>query len=287
MTGRCRRTRTGPAAAIRRVLALALAGTAAAACTASPEPAPGNGPPRPESMAALGDSITRAFAACERGGDCVEASWATGTAEDLDSHAQRLGIDDPADVANLAVSGARVAGLADQVRAAVGARPDYVTVLVGANDACAADEAGMTSVEEYAGTFREALDGLVRGLPEARVLVLSVPDLSRLWEVGREHPEVLRTWQSYGICSSMLADPEDTGAEARDRRERVRARVQAYNTAMSAACGRHAPNCRSDGNAVFDTRFDLAEVSPVDYWHPSSRGQATLARVAWEAGFWP
>ena len=237
-------------------------------------------------MAALGDSITRAFAACERGGDCVEASWATGTAEGLDSHAQRLGIDDPADVANLAVSGARVAGLAGQVRAAVAARPEYVTVLIGANDACAADEADMTPVEEYTVTFDEALDGLVRGLPEARVLVLSVPDLSRLWEVGRDQPEVVRTWESYGICASMLADPEDTGTEAQDRRERVRARVQAYNAAMAAACDRHAPNCRSDRNAVFDTRFDLSDVSPVDYWHPSGQGQATLARVAWEAGFW-
>jgi len=43
-------------------------------------------------MAALGDSITRAFAACGRGGDCVETSWATGTIKDLDSHAQRLTI---------------------------------------------------------------------------------------------------------------------------------------------------------------------------------------------------
>lgn len=286
MTGRRRRTRTGPAAAIRRVVALALAATTAAACTGVPEPDPDSGPPRPASMAALGDSITRAFAACEGSGDCVDASWATGTAPDLESHAQRLGIDDPADVANLAVSGARVEGLADQVRAAVEARPEYVTVLVGANDACAAEEADMTPVEEYTVTFGDALDGLVRGLPEVRVLVLSVPDLSRLWEVGREHPEVLRTWRSYGICASMLADPEDTGAEAQDRRARVRARVQAYNDAMAAACDRHAPNCRSDRNAVFDHRFDLSDVSPVDYWHPSSRGQATLARVAWEAGFW-
>ena len=242
--------------------------------------------PRPTSMAALGDSITRAFAACERGGDCVEASWATGTADGLDSHAQRLGIGDPADVANLAVSGARVAGLADQVRDAVAARPEYVTVLVGANDACAADEADMTPVEEYTATFGAALDALVRGLPEARVLVLSVPDLYRLWEVGRNRPEVVSRWKSSGVCASMLGDPEDTGAQAQDRRERVRTRVQAYNTAMDAACDRHAPNCRSDRNAVFDTRFDLADVSPVDYWHPSSQGQATLARVAWEAGFW-
>lgn len=290
MTGRRRPALPGPAAGYRRLLASTLTMTAAvtltAACTGAPGADAGDVPARAGSMAALGDSITRAVAACERGGDCVEASWATGTAEGLGSHGQRLGIEDPATVANLAVSGARVAGLAAQVEAAIEARPDYVTVLVGANDACAGDEADMTPVEEYTATFGEALDALVRGLPEARVLVVSVPDLARLWEVGKEEPGVRRRWDSYGICRSMLADPMDTSAAAQDRRGRVRARVQAYNAAMAAACDRHAPDCRSDRNAVFDHRFDLADVSPLDYWHPSAQGQATLARVAWEAGFW-
>jgi lysophospholipase L1-like esterase len=237
-------------------------------------------------MAALGDSITRAFAACGGGGDCVETSWATGTAEHVNSHAQRLGIDDSASRHNLAVSGARVAGLASQVDAAVRARPDYVTVLIGANDACAADEAEMTSIEEYTRAFDVALDELVDGLPEARILVLSVPDLARLWEVGKDRPDVRRIWESSGVCPSMLADPTDTSTGAQARRDQVTARLQAYNAAMAAACARHAPQCRDDGNAVFDYRFDLDDVSRVDYWHPSGRGQATLARVAWNAGFW-
>jgi hypothetical protein len=49
---------------------------------------------------------------------------------------------------------------------------------------------------------------------------------------------------------------------------------------------RHTAHCRGDGNAVFNYRFDLKDVSPSDYWHPSERGQETLAQVAWEAGFW-
>jgi hypothetical protein len=85
----------------------------------------------------------------------------------------------------------------------------------------------------------------------------------------------------------MLADPTDTTAAAQARRDRVRARVQAYNAAMAAACDRHAPRCRSDRNAVFDHRFDLDDLSSVDYFHPSHRGQATLAQVAWDAGHWP
>jgi hypothetical protein len=145
----------------------------------------------------------------------------------------------------------------------------------------------MTSVEEYTAAFNAAMDALVQGLPDAHILVLSIPDLARLWEVGRDRPDVWRVWDSYGVCQSMLADPTDTTAVAQARRDRVRAHIQAYNSAMTAACTEHAPRCRSDGNAVFNYRFDLDDVSPIDYWHPSKRGQATLAQIAWEAGFWP
>jgi lysophospholipase L1-like esterase len=267
------------------LLAAAVA-TVVAGCTA---PRASGGPvgaaaPRPRVMAALGDSITRAFAACDRGGDCVESSWATGTAQGVESHRQRLGVG--VGTHNLAVSGARVAGLADQVQAAVRVRPGYVTVLIGANDACAPAEGAMTPVDDFTRAFDGALDALVRALPDVRILVLSVPDLARLWEVGKDRSDVRRVWQSYGICRTMLADPTDTGAGAQARRDRVRQRVQAYNAAMSAACSRHPAQCRYDGGAVFDHRFTLDDVSTVDFWHPSARGQATLAEVAWRAGYW-
>ena len=243
-------------------------------------------PPRPRVMAALGDSITRGFAACGRGGDCVEASWATGTAAGLHSHWQRLDVGTRGGNHSLAVSGARVAGLAAQVRAAAAVRPDYVTVLIGANDVCTRHEAAMTSVDEFTDAFDAAIDTLVRELPDARVLVLSIPDLARLWEVGKDSPEVRQVWESSRVCQSMLADPTDTSAAAQARRDRVRGRAQAYNAAMAAACARYAGRCRHDRNAVFDYRFDLDDVSPLDCWHPSERGQATLARIAWEVGFW-
>jgi lysophospholipase L1-like esterase len=270
------------------LLMTALAITTATGCIAGdPQGAPSREvPPRPRVMAALGDSITRAFAACQRAGDCVEQSWATGTAEDLDSHWRRLGHGSGKGSHNLAVSGARVAGLSAQVRAAVEVRPDYVTVLIGANDACAADEAAMTSVEDFTASFDSAMDALARGLPDARILVLSIPDLARLWQVGKDRRDVRRVWAAYGVCQSMLARPTDTSAAAGARRERVRGRVQAYNAAMAAACARQSPRCRHDGNAVFDYRFGLQDVSTVDYWHPSKRGQAHLAEVAWRAGFW-
>jgi DNA-binding PadR family transcriptional regulator len=216
-------------------------------------------PARPRVMAALGDSITRAFAACGHGGDCVEMSWATGTVEGLDSHWQRLDVDNREGNHNFAVSGARVAGLASQVRSAVRVRPDYVTALIGANDVCASDEAAMTSVEEFTGAFDAAIDTLVRGLPDVRILVLSVPDLARLWEVGKDRPDVRRVWESSGVCQSMLANPTDLSVDAQARRDRVRGRAQVYRLGQD-----HARRRSGTGRGDAETRLGCA-VLRVEY----------------------
>lgn len=241
--------------------------------------------PLPRSMAALGDSMTRAFLLC-RTVDCPLASWATGEG-DVGSHRQRIERrrGGPVEVHNVAINGGTVRSLERQAAAAVAARVEYATVLIGANDACAPDESGMTAVADFAASFDRALATLVRGLPRARILVVSIPDLLRLWEVGKDSAEVRSVWRRFGICQSMLADPTSTSAEATARRTRVRDRVVAYNDAMAAACARHR-TCRWDGNAVFDVRFSLDMVSSRDYWHPSRLGQQTLAEVSWQAGFW-
>jgi lysophospholipase L1-like esterase len=262
-------------------------GTTTGAAGEEPRPSPGAGAPLPGSLAALGDSITRGVGACDRVGECPEVSWATGTAVGLDSVAQRLGAQqgEALSVHNLAVSGATVGGLAPQVEAAAELGVDAVTVLVGANDACAASEQAMTPVERFAADFDEALEALVTALPGAQVYVVSIPDLGRLWEVGRDQPAALQVWERFGVCRTALGDAIDDGPEAQGRRARVRERVLAYNAAMAQACAARA-TCAGDGGAVFDDAFPLDAVSPVDFFHPSAEGQRALAEVAWAAGPW-
>jgi lysophospholipase L1-like esterase len=274
-----------------RVLVLAAVLTAGVACSGSGAGSGDRTPTAdglPRSMAALGDSMTRAFILCDGSGDCPEASWSTGSAAEVRSHSQRLSeaSGQSTRAHNVAVSGATVAGLAGQARRAVAAGADYVTVLIGANDACAPSEADMTPVAAYSADFERALSTVVTGLPRARILVVSIPDLLRLWQVGRDDERVLAVWQQLSICQSMLADPTDESAEAGARRARVRQRVVDYNTAMSVACGRH-PTCRSDRGAVFDYDFTIEMVSERDYWHPSRVGQRTISEVSWAAGYWP
>ncbi|MFD4372153.1 SGNH/GDSL hydrolase family protein [Streptomyces sp. NPDC058486] len=254
----------------------------AATTTSAPPPTPASPwDVSPASVAAVGDSITRAFDACALLADCPEASWATGTDPAVNSLALRLL--GPGRVAgnswNLARSGARVAALPEQMARAAEKRPGLVTVMIGANDACRPTPAGMTPVAEFRRSFEESLERLREDAPKARVYVASVPDLRQLWDTGRASPAVRRVWE-LGVCGAMLADPEDLGAAAERRRTAVRDRVVAYNRALAEVCAADAL-CRYDGGAVFGVRFDESLLSTWDWFHPSRAGQARLAELAY------
>lgn len=250
--------------------------------SASARPHSGSGWDRhPDTIAAVGDSVTRAFDACTALADCPSASWATGDGQEVDSLAQRLPDEDTQGDGtwNLARDGAVVADLPDQMRRAARHRPELVTVLIGANDACRPTVSGMTSVDDFRTGFAEALRTLRADAPHTEVYVASIPDLKRLWEVGRGNPDAEQVW-SLGICQSMLAHPEDTGQAAVERRDQVRQRVRDYNAALRQVCAKDR-RCRYDDGAVFGYRFTAADLSDWDWFHPSRRGQDALAELAY------
>jgi lysophospholipase L1-like esterase len=251
-------------------------------------PASAQDQPVPDSIASMGDSITRGFNACGFFVDCPSRSFSTGTSSDVNSHYLRILAVNP-DVSgnnvNAAQSGARAADMPGQAAAVVAAGAEYVTLLIGANDACTSSEASMTPVATFRSHIDNALATLKAGLPDARVLVISIPDIKRLWEVGHTNATARFFWALFGICQSMLADPTSFDPEDVARRDRVRQRVIDYNAQLAAACAAYGSNCRFDGNAVFNFPFQLSHLSGWDYFHPNTTGQALLAQVSYEAGF--
>jgi hypothetical protein len=238
----------------------------------------------PGSMAATGDSITRAF---NTGSlplvDAPANSWSTGTNATVNSHYSRLlGLNSAiaGRAFNDAVTGADMADLNGQVQRAVAQRVEYVEILMGANDVCASSEAGMTPVATFRAQFDAALSTLVKGLPSARIYVLSIPDVYRLWEVYRTSVSAWFVWSAAGICQSLLANPWSTSSSDSARRARVRQRTIEYNTQLAQGCQAYI-TCRFDGNAVFNTPFARSDVSTRDYFHPSLSGQAKLAAASW------
>ncbi|HEY8472418.1 MAG TPA: SGNH/GDSL hydrolase family protein [Natronosporangium sp.] len=264
--------------------ALLLAGSTATPATAQSDP----GPP-PDSMASMGDSITRAFNVCGFFIDCPSRSFSTGSNSSINSHYLRIRAVNPAingNNFNHAESGARADDLPGQA-AEVVARGDvdYITILIGANDACTSSEASMTPVSTFRSHIDTALATLKSGLPEARLLVISIPDIKQLWAAGRNNFLARTVWSLGNICQSMLANPTSNAADDVARRDRVQQRVIDFNEQLAAACAAYGPNCRFDNNAVFNTSFTLAQVSGWDYFHPNAAGQALLAEVSYEAGY--
>ncbi len=259
---------------------VALLGTALPAYAAA-------GPP-PGSIASMGDSITRGFNACGWFVDCPSRSFSTGSTTAVNSHYLRIRAKNPAidgHASNDARSGAKVADMPAQAATVVSQRAAYVTILIGANDACTSSEASMTSVAAFRGSLDSALGTLKAGLPDAKVLLISVPDLKRLWQVGKDSFSARTAWGLFSICQSMLANPTSTAAADAARRDRVRQRVIDYNGQLAAACAAYGANCKYDGGAVFGYAFQLSQISTWDYFHPNESGQAVLATVSYGAGF--
>ncbi|MEO3745901.1 SGNH/GDSL hydrolase family protein [Plantactinospora sp. B5E13] len=277
-----RRARSVLLAAAALVTAASL-GAASLAVPASADP----GPP-PASMASMGDSITRGFNACGWYVDCPSRSFSTGTDSSVNSHYLRIRTTNPAingNNHNVSESGAESADMPGQADAAVARTVGYVTMLIGANDACASSESGMTPVATFRANIDTALGRLKAGLPNARVFVISIPDIQRLWSVGRGDLAARTAWSLFGICQSMLASPTSNAQADVDRRTRVRQRVIDYNTQLAQACSAYGANCAFDGNAIFNYPFSLNQLSGWDYFHPNTAGQQVLANVSYNAGF--
>ena len=241
-----------------------------------------DGPSIPRRIVAIGDSITLATNACCLPGNQPTASWSVGGGEDdaVTSHLERLAGAAGAHrirAFNVARPGATVADALRQAEAAVRRRADYVTVLLGANDAC---RSPMTPVDVFEERFGAAIDALGTGLPRARVLVASVPNVVRLWGLFRDDPTARTIWRTFGTCPSVLAETT-TPVE----RNAVLERIRAYNAVLRRTCADH-PRCRFDRGAVFRYAFARDEVSALDRFHPSVDGQAALARLTWSRSWW-
>jgi lysophospholipase L1-like esterase len=244
--------------------------------------------PLPDTMAAVGDSITQAASSAgSLGVDAPQNSWATGTSSTVNSHYLRLlALEAPISGANhnLSVSGAKMAGLAAQMQNAVAVQPDYLTVLIGGNDVCTDTVGEMTSVATFRAQFEAAMATLTSGSPGTHVYVVSIPDVYQLWNLFKSDFWARFIWSVGDVCQSLLANPTSTQQVDVQRREQVRQRDIDFNTQLAQVCAAYVTTCRFDNNAVFNTQFAKSDVSG-DYFHPSVAGQAKLASVTWAAGY--
>jgi lysophospholipase L1-like esterase len=234
----------------------------------------------PNKVTSLGDSITRAFQTCFFPfTDCPQNSWATGTSSTVKSVFFRIREHNASATAtNRAVSGARVASLNNEAKAAVFDKAEFVTILIGANDACANPP---TSQASFTSAFQESINTLKSGLPNARIYVASIPNLFHLWELFHNNRIATFSWEFTKECPGIMTEPTSEGAAAKARRAATLAAEEGYDATLKTICAATA-NCQYDNGAVFAAKFVESEVSTNDFFHPSISGQTSLAAGAWK-----
>lgn len=281
--------RTSPRA--RRALAVLAAsavlvtGTLFSSTAAHAAPLP---PDQVTVMAALGDSITQASMTCSALTSCPTNSWATGTNTTVNSHLLRLRATAAPDNAagfNDAVAGAASSALNAQAQKAVTQKAQYVTIEIGANDACTRTVGAMTPTATFKANVQAALATLSASPSAPQVFVASIPNLQRMYDLNKSSFSARFAWSLLGICQSMLANPTSTKAADVERRAAVQQRVSEYNQALAEACAQYS-TCRWDGGAVAGYAFSKSDISTRDYFHPSLSGQAKLAAITWATTQW-
>ncbi len=236
-------------------------------------------------IASTGDSIARGFDACGLFSDCPGIAYSTGSDPGSGSVYRQLLRVSPGVAGNQyndAEVGARAEDLFGQMALAAWQKADLVTVLIGANDACAASVGQMTSVESFRDGINSAFNYFFSQRPGATVVVSSIPDLYRVWQVAHTSAKARQIWAAAGLCQSLLVNPTSTTKADNLRRAFVLLQIQKYNQVLAQVCRDHG-GCRYDGGATYRYGFTLAQLSPYDYFHPNATGHKALAGLTWKA----
>jgi lysophospholipase L1-like esterase len=271
----------------------------AAAPAAALEP----GQSAPKRLVSFGDSITRGFDATLPA-DNLNQSWVNGThgffeklfgLTDVKSHNERIsanfGSSDRSNVVQ-EKDGARVGSLDTQASQAANRGYTYATVLIGGNDVCRDSVADLPTDQEFAIAAAMGLVELFNNMPDgATVQVAAIPDIKHLYDVGVDKTalgvvdcqELWRLTAEGFPCGSMLS-PDLTDAD----REFVRQRNIQYNNILhylTLIGVNHYTNLFiSWTDTTFNFQFTADDVSDIDCYHPSGRGQRAIAQLTWDDG---
>jgi lysophospholipase L1-like esterase len=223
-------------------------------------------PNYPSSIAALGDSITRAFDTCSFPYiDCPANSWSTGTNTAVDSVYERLLAFNPqigGHNFNDAKTGAKMSDLSGQAATAATQQAAAVTILIGANDVCTSSVATMTDPTVLGTELRNALTTLASNDPNAQIYIASIPNVYRLWQVLHTNLAADLVWSFAGICQSLLANPLSNSATDQARRLQVQLRTIADNAQIASVCGEFAGRCHFDNGATSRHATTSTRTSP-------------------------
>ncbi len=234
--------------------------------------------PRPYVIGALGDSITAGFNNY-RFGDNRDLSWSAGLDQKglVDSHAKRLQqiLGPNIEVHNEAFVGATSKEMERETTRLLRYKPDYVTLLVGANDICNWTGNYAEELANYQKQVSTTVNRLVDANPNIRIVMPSIPDLLRVYEVGKAH-ECQERWDAMGLCPGLFAR-DRTGLE----RQQFGERLQQMNSILATIASSYPANIHFKPELA-NYQFPWEFLSPIDCFHPSILGHNKIAELTFD-----
>jgi lysophospholipase L1-like esterase len=267
--------------------------------TVRPTPTPID-PQLPALLGAIGDSYSQAWGVSPLyPRDHPQFSWVVGTAKrdgvfSLLERFQALG--GSPKVVDAATSGRKMSDASRQATAIVAAarklpagQTAYVTFELGTNDLCSDPKTDPAAFESQ---LRSAVAILRGGLPAgSRILMLSVPDFAHLRDITQADPKARA---ALALPQNSTGCPPFLGSASPATLDQAEAYLQDYDSILIQVCAEIAAtdgatgrlDCTSDQSQLSLGDFTVADMSTVDYFHPSLSGQGRLAAAAWAAGAW-
>jgi len=222
-------------------------------------------------IGALGDSITVGFDARDFG-ENRELSWSTG--DNVNSHKKRLEtMYTQVNAVNEAVAGAVASDLKDQLDLLLPQDPAYVTVMIGGNDVCSSG----FNEENFRTNLTDALQRLTNSSTR-NILVVPVPDMLHMRELGLRSPQCQFIWDIAGTCP-MLLSSQSTVAN----RQAFKERISAVNSVLEDVSRQYGAKY---AEGIATEQFLPQHISQIDCFHPSEAGQDFLSLKTWNVAMW-
>ncbi len=237
-------------------------------------------------MAAIGDSITTGFNA-KNPLDNKSLSWSTGytTTERVQSHYKRAQnvFDGEVYQLNMAKAGARSDAIEAQMenvaKSLKGRELDYLTVMIGANDVCSWPADHGENLHQFDTRVRNTLDRALALNPDIKITLVPVPDMLRLYELGKATAACSARWKIFNICAPLLQNHDA------DERAAFGQRVIDLNDSLAQIASEYSQSVHYAAD-VATFSFEKEDISGYDCFHPSWRGQDKIAEKSWLGGWY-
>jgi len=165
--------------------------------------------------------------------------------------------------------------------------PDYVSVLIGANDICADDIDGMLSTEQFFRNVQSSVHEILRRSPKSRVLISALPNVVKLRDVAKDANvfgglKCEKIWKKAKLCSTLttLSDPE--------QRLLVAHRLASFNIALREIAAlekdEFGDRVRFAKN-LYEEDFTPKDLA-IDCFHPNKSGQSILSESTFQSSWW-